>query len=73
MIDNLILLITGTLHERDTHELLERCHPLGYFESMPALCVAGTVEELYNAAIVETPLGESTFRGQEAHARDTRV
>ncbi|PWN40787.1 ATPase, V0 complex, subunit D [Ceraceosorus guamensis] len=56
MIDNLILLITGTLHERDTHELLERCHPLGYFESMPALCVAGTVEELYNAAIVETPL-----------------
>ena len=23
-----ILLITGTLHERDTHELLERCHPL---------------------------------------------
>ncbi|KAI9295783.1 ATPase, V0/A0 complex, subunit C/D, partial [Neoconidiobolus thromboides FSU 785] len=25
MIDNVILLITGTLHERDTNELIERC------------------------------------------------
>ncbi|KAI9498778.1 ATP synthase subunit [Zychaea mexicana] len=56
MIDNVILLITGTLHERDTHELLERCHPLGNFESMPALCVATTVAELYNTVLVETPL-----------------
>lgn len=56
MIDNVILLITGTLHERDTHELLERCHPLGVFDTMPALCVASTVEELYNSVLVETPL-----------------
>ncbi|KAK1229879.1 H(+)-transporting V0 sector ATPase subunit d [Marasmius sp. AFHP31] len=56
MIDNVILLITGTLHERDTHELLERCHPLGTFESMPALCVASNVEELYQSVLVETPL-----------------
>ena len=57
MIDNVILLITGTLHERDTHELLERCHPLGVFDSMPALCVASNVEELYHTVLVETPLG----------------
>ncbi|KAK7056772.1 H(+)-transporting V0 sector ATPase subunit d [Paramarasmius palmivorus] len=56
MIDNVILLITGTLHERDTHELIERCHPLGVFESMPALCVASNVEELYQSVLVETPL-----------------
>jgi len=56
MIDNVILLITGTLHERDTHELLERCHPLGVFDTMPALCVATNVEELYNTVLVETPL-----------------
>ncbi|KAF5385684.1 hypothetical protein D9757_005533 [Collybiopsis confluens] len=56
MIDNVILLITGTLHERDTHELMERCHPLGVFESMPALCVASNVEELYQSVLVETPL-----------------
>jgi V-type H+-transporting ATPase subunit d len=58
MIDNVILLITGTLHERDTHELLERCHPLGVFDTMPALCVATNVEELYHSVLVETPLGE---------------
>ncbi|KDN51307.1 putative vacuolar atp synthase subunit D [Tilletiaria anomala UBC 951] len=57
MIDNVILLITGTLHERDTHELLERCHPLGWFDTLPALCVASTVEELYQSVLVETPLG----------------
>lgn len=60
MIDNIILLISGTLHERDTHDLLERCHPLGTFETMPALCVATNVDELYNTVLVETPLGEST-------------
>ncbi|KZS90533.1 ATPase V0 complex subunit D [Sistotremastrum niveocremeum HHB9708] len=56
MIDNVVLLITGTLHERDTHELLERCHPLGVFDTMPALCVATNVEELYRSVLVETPL-----------------
>ena len=57
MIDNVILLITGTLHEKDTHELLERCHPLGVFESMPALCVATNTADLYDTVLVETPLG----------------
>lgn len=56
MIDNVILLITGTLHGRDTHELLDRCHPLGWFETLPALCVATSVEELYRTVLVETPL-----------------
>jgi len=56
MIDNVILLITGTLHERDTHELLERCHPLGTFDTMAALCVATNVEELYSSVLIETPL-----------------
>lgn len=61
MIDNIILLISGTLHERDTHDLLERCHPLGTFETMPALCVATNVDELYNTVLVETPLGTAPF------------
>ncbi|KZT25393.1 ATPase V0 complex subunit D [Neolentinus lepideus HHB14362 ss-1] len=56
MIDNVVLLITGTLHERDTHELLQRCHPLGVFDTMPALCVATNVEDLYRTVLVETPL-----------------
>ena len=57
MIDNVILLITGTLHSRDTSELLERCHPLGMFDSMSALTVASNIQELYNLVLVETPLG----------------
>lgn len=56
MIDNVILLTLGTLHERDTRELLDRCHPLGVFDTMPALCVATNVEELYQSVLVETPL-----------------
>ncbi|KAG5513282.1 hypothetical protein PMAC_001653 [Pneumocystis sp. 'macacae'] len=56
MIDNVILLITGILHERNTHELLEKCHPLGWFETMPALCISKSIEEFYNTVIIDTPL-----------------
>ena len=80
MIDNVILLITGTLHERDTHELLERCHPLGVFDTMPALCVATNVDELYQSVLVETPLGTCSpvlLRGRmvppEQRRRDFRI
>lgn len=66
MIDNVALLITGTLHERDTRELLERCHPLGWFETMPALCVATNIEELYNSVLIETPLAPY-FKGSLSH------
>jgi V-type H+-transporting ATPase subunit d len=70
MIDNVVLLITGTLHERDTHELLERCHPLGVFDTMPALCVATNVEELYQSVLVETPLGA---RSQLTYYNETNI
>ena len=66
MIDNVALLITGTLHERDTRELLERCHPLGWFETMPVLCVAANIEELYNSVLIETPLAPY-FKGSLSH------
>ncbi|SRR6266404_661945 len=59
MIDNLVLLITGTLHKRKLTELLKRCHPLGWFEGMPVLGVATNAEELYHTVLVETPLGKS--------------
>lgn len=66
MIDNVALLITGTLHERDTRELLERCHPLGWLETMPVLCIATNIEELYNSVLVETPLAPY-FKGSLSH------
>ncbi|KAJ1559133.1 H(+)-transporting V0 sector ATPase subunit d, partial [Nowakowskiella sp. JEL0078] len=70
MIDNIILLITGTLHERDTHELLERCHPLGMFDSIAALCVATNVTELFNTVLVETPLAPYFEKCLSAHDLD---
>lgn len=66
MIDNIALLITGTLHERDIRELLDRCHPLGWFETMPVLSVATNIEELYNSVLVETPLAPY-FKGSLTH------
>lgn len=56
MIDNIILLITGTLHQRPIGELIPKCHPLGSFEQMEAIHVAATPAELYNAVLVDTPL-----------------
>jgi V-type H+-transporting ATPase subunit d len=58
MIDNIVLLITGTLHERDMMELLDKCHPLGMFDAMATLSVAQSVSELYSSVLVDTPLGE---------------
>lgn len=57
MIDNIILLITGTLHQRPISELINKCHPLGSFEQMEAIHIASTPAELYNAVLVDTPLG----------------
>lgn len=70
MIDNVALLITGTLHERDTQELLERCHPLGWFETMPVLCIAINIEELYNSVLIETPLAPYFKGSLSAHDLD---
>jgi V-type H+-transporting ATPase subunit d len=57
MIDNVILLITGTLHERDTAELIERCHPLGMFKTIASLTACRNVSELYHSVLIDTPLG----------------
>ncbi|XP_003738766.1 V-type proton ATPase subunit d-like [Galendromus occidentalis] len=56
MIDNIILLITGALHQRPLNELMSKCHPLGSFDEMRAIEIAQTPAELYNAVIIDTPL-----------------
>lgn len=56
MIDNIILLITGTLHQRPIGELIPKCHPLGSFDQMETIHVASTPAELYNAVLIDTPL-----------------
>lgn len=56
MIDNIVLLITGTLHGRPISELMTKCHPLGTFMEMETLHIASNPAELYNAVLVDTPL-----------------
>ncbi|KAF5841910.1 vacuolar H+ ATPase V0 sector, subunit D [Dunaliella salina] len=56
MIDNVVLIVTGTLHERDVQELLDKCHPLGVFDSIATLAVAQNMRELYRLVLVDTPL-----------------
>ena len=56
MIDNIALMITGTLHERDKSEILTKCHPLGWFDTLPTLSIANDIESLYNTVLIDTPL-----------------
>eukprot|EP00004_Rigifila_ramosa_P008618 TRINITY_DN1988_c0_g1_i2.p1 TRINITY_DN1988_c0_g1~~TRINITY_DN1988_c0_g1_i2.p1 ORF type:complete len:452 (+),score=113.79 TRINITY_DN1988_c0_g1_i2:721-2076(+) len=56
MIDNIVLLISGTLHGRDINQLIQKCHPLGMFPSMKTLAVAATPADLYATVLVDTPL-----------------
>lgn len=61
MIDNVCLIITGALHGRDVGELIEkRCHPLGKFDTIGALAVAGSdgdsIQQLYHTVLIDTPL-----------------
>ncbi|XP_061654148.1 V-type proton ATPase subunit d 1-like isoform X4 [Phyllopteryx taeniolatus] len=58
MIDNVVVLITGTLKQKQVEELLPRCHPLGAFDQMAAVGIARTPTELYTAILVDTPLGQ---------------
>ena len=37
-------------------ELLEKCNPLGMFDSIATLAVASSMRELYRLVLVDTPL-----------------
>lgn len=57
MIDNVILLVSGSLQKKSVRDLLGRCHPLGRFSEMEAVNIAETPSDLFHAVLVETPLG----------------
>lgn len=56
MIDNVSLMITGSLHDRDLADILPKCHPLGWFDTLPTLSTATDIDTLYNVVLVDTPL-----------------
>lgn len=61
MIDNVILLMNGALQKKSVKEILGKCHPLGRFTEMEAVNIAETPTDLFNAVLVETPLGMNAY------------
>lgn len=61
MIDNVILLMNGALQKKSVKEVLAKCHPLGRFTEMEAVNIAETTSDLFNAVLIETPLGMETY------------
>ncbi|KAF4664241.1 hypothetical protein FOL47_005228 [Perkinsus chesapeaki] len=60
MIDNVVMLIQGTINNKNPKELLARCDPLGYFEEMktiPGMDFTHGYEDLYRTILIDTPLG----------------
>jgi hypothetical protein len=68
MIDNIVLMITGVHHDRDTQELLEKCHPLGMFDSMATLSIATNAGELCERALTPRTRRAATDRRRTASA-----
>jgi len=63
MIDNIITIIQCALNNKAPHEMQEKIHPMGWFESMKDIMketfdVQGGFEEVYNIFLVDTPVGK---------------
>ncbi|TYZ62708.1 hypothetical protein PybrP1_008550 [[Pythium] brassicae (nom. inval.)] len=63
MIDNVILLLKGTLNGRDVNELIQQLHPLGKFDEsiMRSICAfepnSKGYSDLYETVLIDTPIG----------------
>lgn len=58
MIDNILLIISGTIHNRDKSEILKKCNALGWFETLPTLTIATDLTSLYETVLIDTPLAK---------------
>jgi V-type H+-transporting ATPase subunit d len=63
MIENVMLLLRGTLSGRNVNELMQQCHPLGMFKdstmrNIPSFeATPRGYAELYETVLVDTPVG----------------
>lgn len=63
MIDNVMLLLKGSMNGRDVNELMAQLHPLGKFDKaiLPSICAfepsAKGYAELYETVLIDTPVG----------------
>jgi len=56
MIENLCLLIKGSLKGDPSEKLIESCNPLGVFPEMVVVCSQTSPQDIYNSLLVDTPL-----------------
>jgi len=58
MIDNIILLITGSIRDGNFSELKPKCHPLGTFNKIEGteVFLHSNVSDLYTKTLIDTPL-----------------
>ncbi|CAN0228963.1 unnamed protein product, partial [Ectocarpus fasciculatus] len=63
MLENIMMLLKGTLSGRDVNELIEQCHPMGLFKDstmrlIPAFEASPKgYADLYQTVLVDTPIG----------------
>ncbi len=63
MIDNIMLLLKGTLSGRNTEELIQQCHPMGLFDNSTMKLIPlfeaspKGYQDLYQTVLVDTPVG----------------
>merc|ERR1712032_512189 len=64
MIDNVCMIIQGALNNKHPQEMLEKLHPLGWFENIDYITRenflsdnSGNFDDLYNTFLVDTPIG----------------
>jgi len=62
MIDNVCMIIQGTLNNKAPVDMLEKIHPLGHFDGMKVIMsetfdVQGGFDDVYRIFLVDTPIG----------------
>mmetsp|Transcript_17253 Transcript_17253/g.25285 ORF Transcript_17253/g.25285 Transcript_17253/m.25285 type:complete len:389 (+) Transcript_17253:62-1228(+) len=80
MIENVMLLLKGTLSGRDINELIEQCHPLGIFRESTMRSIptfennAKGYADLYQTVLVDTPVGPyfAKFLQESAESGEVR-
>ena len=59
MIDNIVMIIQGTINNKSPKELLSRVDPLGWFEELrtiPSMDFTQGYEDLYKTILIDTPI-----------------
>ncbi|CAK4072883.1 unnamed protein product [Aphanomyces euteiches] len=79
MIENLMLLLKGTMNGRDVNELIAQLHPLGKFEDsiMRSICTfesnAKGYADLYECVLIDTPIGKYFQQFLSENAAENRL